>query len=134
MQVSIRDALVQAIHADFIAAYPSIPIVYDNAAFDRNSPPPTWVEYEVAFLGGDPIGMAQNPRTRLAGFVYVTVWTRAGTGSRASLAIGDWFATKLAYKSFSGVMVQAAEPGDEGAPPSGWFTRLVKFYFYADPT
>lgn len=133
MQVSIRDSLISAVNADFKVAYPTIPIVYDNAAFDRNSPPDSWVDYEIDFHGGDQIGMEQNPRTRVSGFVYVTVWARAGAGSRAPLAILDWFAAKLGYTAQGEARLQAPEPSGNKAP-KGWFAATLKIYFYADPT
>lgn len=133
MQAAIREALVGAVNADYVLAFPGVPIVYDNAAFDRNSPPPLWVEYEIMFAGGDQVGMSFVPRTRVHGFVYVTVWSRAGAGSKVNLSMLDWFSTQLAYRSFSGVQLQAAEPVG-GGQPAGWFSEQIKLYFYTAPT
>lgn len=132
MQAAIREALISAVNADFAAAYPTIPIVYDNAPFDRNNPPATWVEYEVRFEDGAQVGLAQAPLTRLHGFVYVTVWAKEGAGSKQSLALLDWFSSQLKYKSVGGVNLQAPSPGGDGSP-KGWYTCMLKFYWHSDP-
>lgn len=129
MQVAIREALIGAVNADYLLAFPGVPIVYDNMAFDRNTPPPMWVEYEVKFAGADQIGMSFVPKTRTHGFVYVTVWAREGAGSKANLTMLDWFTGKLAYKTFSGVNLQASEPVG-GGQPQGWFMEQIKLYFH----
>jgi hypothetical protein len=130
-QETIRDTLNSLVVVDFPLAYPDVTIVYDNQAFDRNSPPDTWVEYEISFSGAEQIGMAFKPSTRVHGFLYVTVWTKEGAGSKRSTRIADWFAAKLAYVTSNGVQIQAAEPVPD-KPPAGWFTNMQKLYFYAN--
>lgn len=134
MRQAIRNSLVALVHADFIAAYPTVAIVYDNAPFDRNNPPPVWVEYEARFAGGNQVGMSETPLTRVHGFLYVTVWTKTGTGTKAGNEICDWFANRVQYRSIGQVSLQAAEPFDESSPPTGWSMACMKAYFYTKPT
>lgn len=131
-QANIRASVIGAVNAAYVAAYPLVPIVYDNAAFDRNSPPAMWVEFEIKFAGGDQVGMSLIPRTRVHGFVYVSVWAREGTGSKASLQMLDWFAGQVGYASVGGVFLQAPEPVSGKGPP-GWYLEQSKFYFYTAP-
>lgn len=132
MQAIIRNALVSAINDKFVTAYPGIPIVYDNAPFDRNSPPPIWVEYEIKFAGARQVSLGFIPKTRVHGFLYVTVWARDGTGTKNSLTMLDWFSSQLGYIAFGGVNLRAAEPvGGKG--PAGWHIEQIKLYFYSDP-
>lgn len=134
MQAAIREALIGAVNTDYVLVYPGVPIVYDNAAFDRNNPPPMFAEFEIKFAGADQVGMSVQPRTRVHGFVYVTVWSRAGTGSKANLAMLDWFSAQLAYRTVSGIQLQASEPVGAMVPPAGWFMEQIKLYFYTSPT
>lgn len=132
MQAQIRESLIGLVHAPFLAAYPSLALVHDNVAFDRNNPPASWVEYEIKFAGGRPVGMAAAPKTRVHGFVYVTVWSREGTGWKASSQVADWFANQMQYKRAGTVELQAAEPTDLSGP-TGWNLDGIKLYFYANP-
>lgn len=122
-----------AVAAPFSAAFPSLVIVFDNAPFDWSAPPPQFVEFEIKFLGGDQIGMAQQPRTRLSGYVYVSVLTREGKGSRSALLVLDWFSAQLGYASAGAVRLQAPEPAGT-SEPKGWFIEKLKIAFFADPT
>lgn len=132
MQVPIRDSLVNVVAVPFAAAYPGVPLVVDNAPFDRNSPPPMWVEYEIKWGGGNQVGMSANPKTRIHGWIYVTVWVKENTGSKVALAVVDWFNSQLAYAAVPGVHLQAPEP-ESPTPPTGWYMEQLKLYFYSDP-
>ena len=83
------------------------------------------------FSGGNQIGVSFAPKTRVHGFVYVSVWCREGTGSKKALAMCDWFSDALAYKSQGGVQLQAAEPVG-GNSPVGWYVEGIKLYWYAN--
>lgn len=92
-----------------------------------------WVEFNIAFAGGNQVGMAFAPKTRVHGFVYVSVWCREGAGWKKASLMRDWFAAQLQYKAAGGVNLQAAEPvGGKG--PTGWDVQELKLYFYANPT
>lgn len=132
MQAAIREALIGLVNAAYVAAYPTVPIVYDNTTFDRNSPPQTWVEFEIKFMGGDQVGMSWSPKTRVHGFVYVTVWSREGAGTKSSLLMCDWFSAQLAYQSPTPICLQAAEPVSPSSP-TGFHAEGIKLYFYSKP-
>lgn len=133
MQAAIRESLVGLVAGDFEAAYPNVPIEYPNKdAVDRNNPPSMCVEYEIKWMDGVQIGMASAPKTRLHGFVYVTVWARRGDGTKASSEVIDWFSSRLKYASPTGVCLQAPEPSTP-TPPIGWHLEQLKLYFYSAP-
>ena len=129
---SIRQSVISSIKAPFEAAFPGVAVVYDNAPFNFDSPPDFYVEFEVKFYGGQQIGMSAAPRTRVSGFVYVTATARRGTGVKRVQQALDWFASNLEYKSFGGVLLQAAEPDGDGGNQA-WYTESVKVGFYKDP-
>ncbi len=130
----IRESLISAVNADFVAAYPNVPIVYDNAPFDRNKLPDAWVEYEIKFSGSEQIGASISPKTRIHGFVYATAWVREGTGSKRALSMIDWFAVRLGYLVVDGIQLQAAEPVGNTGVPKGWYMECLKLYFFSRPT
>lgn len=133
MQATIRESLVTLVNDAYVAAYPSIPIVYDNQPFDRNSPPMLWVEFEIKFAGGKQAGMSASPRTRISGWVYVTVWAKDGLGTKTSLSILDWFSQQTGYARPLGVTLEAPQPEFVSSPP-GWHCEQLKLHFYSAPT
>lgn len=132
MQVQIRESLITLVKAPFNTAYPGVPLVTDNMPFDRNKPPPQWVEFEIKWAGGSQVGMAARPKTRLHGWLYVTVWVKENTGSKTALTAVDWFNTQLGYAEVPGVHLQAPQP-ESVVPPKGWYAEQLKLYFYSDP-
>jgi hypothetical protein len=132
MEEQIYSALVSFLNADYVAAHPYTPIVYDNSPFDWNSPPRNFVEFEIDFMDADQVGASAKPKTRLSGFIRICCYARAGTGSKASLALLDWFSNKLAYQTVGSCHIQAAQP-DGNHSRAGFDTRHMKLYFYSDP-
>ena len=133
IQLTVSDAIRAFIDAPFVAANPTVPIVYENGAIDWNNPAPLFVECEVEFYDGDPIGMSADPRTRLHGCVYVTTYARAGKGSRASRALLVWFSNHLKYQNIGAARLQAPVP-DGSDKRKDWFCLSMKLGFYADET
>lgn len=132
MQTAIRDALVAFIDPLFKAAYPTIPVVYDNGPFDWNSPPQTFVEVETKFYAGEQVNMSANPKRRLMGYVYVCVRTRRGIGTREATQIIDWFSETLKFARVGTVTLEAPEP-DEPAETQAWYLQDLKVAFKSDP-
>lgn len=126
----IRKAIVEHVHTSYVAAFPAIPIVHDNQAFDWNDPPAQFVELEVEFQDAAQIGMSAIPTTRDSGFVYVTAYARAGKGVNASLRLLDWFRDRLGYATPGGVQLGAPAAAGPGKP-AGWHTQGLKVPFYA---
>lgn len=131
MYQTIRDSIVALVNADYEAAYPAIPLYYDNQAFDANNLPERYCTLEIKLYGGDQINLATSPKTRTSGFVYINVYAKQGLGSRESLGMLGWFANALKYKSAGSVRFQAPEPtgGDLMGP---WFCEELKVAFYSD--
>jgi hypothetical protein len=130
MKEAIQKEIVTWFDAAYRAQYPTVPLVYENQPFDWNNLPDTFVEFEVRFYSGDQINLGA-PKTRHGGYIYVTVWTKAGTGTLATKRIIDWVDDRLGYKSLATVQIEAPEP-DEDAPNKGWHLEGTKFRFYAD--
>jgi hypothetical protein len=129
---TIRDSIVGLVSSAYPAAYPAVPIYYDNQQIDLNNQGAQFCTFEIEFYAGTQIGAQVDPRTRVAGYVYVTMHTRDGQGSRTGLGILDWFSTTLGYKSPGTVRLQAPEPAGSDTV-SGWYVQELKVPFYADP-
>lgn len=129
--VLARSALVSAVYPAHTAEFPDVPVVIDNAPFDRNNAPDLWAEVEVKFHDGDQIGPSARPGTRQRGFVYVSVYSRSGTGNMRALRLLGWFANQLGYLRSAPVQCQA--PGMVPEPGvRGWHIESLKVPFYAD--
>ncbi len=132
MQLAVRDAIIAQLNANYVAAYPTIPVVFDNGPFDWNDPPDNFVEIDIEFLAGHQIGAAWVPKTRVNGCVYIAAYSRVGTGTRIALGVIDWFSQALEYKTFSRIHMQAADPQGK-TNGKGWYIEQLKVAFYADP-
>jgi hypothetical protein len=128
----IATAIKTRVYADFVAAYPNVPIVFDNDPFDWNAPPVQFVQFEVEFEDGAQIGISPAPKTRKRGCAYVTVLTREGAGNLTALDITDWFADKLGYYQTIRLHLQAPQPQVARAP-TGWRHDALRVGWYADP-
>lgn len=132
MQEAIRDAIVTHLSADYLVAYPSLPIAYPNAPFDWGQLPEQFVEVDIEFQGGGQVGMAAVPKRRVSGHVYVSVHRRIGTGTKAALGVIDWFSNKLKFAHVGAVQLEAPEP-DGNEKLKGFHIEHLKVCFYSDP-
>jgi len=130
MRTTIRQEIVGFVNAAFKAAYPAVPIVYENQPFDLNSAPDVYVELEVKVYAGHQISLGSK-KTRYSGFIYTTVYTKEGKGTVESLQILDWLANKIGYANLGVTQVQAPSP-EEGPQLKSWHTEEMKFAFFAD--
>ena len=131
MRTTIRQEVVNFVNADFVSAFPAVPIHYDNQPFETNSPQDLFVTLEIRPYAGFQISMSATPKTRIKGFIYVTCYSKTGSGTVPSLQILDWMETKLGYKNLGITQIEAPSPV-EGEILKGWHTEGVKFAFYAD--
>lgn len=132
MYDAIRQAVVGYIDPLFALQFADVPLVHDNSPFDYDNPPECYTELEVEFYGGEQIGMAADPRTRVSGYVYAQVTCRRGLGSAKALQILAWVASALEYKTPGGVHLQAAE-STGSTKGKAWYTCAIKVAFYKDP-
>lgn len=116
----------------FQAAYPSIPIVFDNSPFDWNKTPDLFVEVELEFFGGSQVGISSNPKRRVSGYLYFTVYARAGTGTRESLRMVDWFNDAMKFSTIGGCQWEVPEP-DPSEPSRGYYLTPTKVSFRSNP-
>lgn len=132
MSSAAKRSIINYVNVDYLAAYPTIPIFFDNAPFDGNTPPQAYVEFEIKFAGGNQVGMSQDPLTRTNGFIYVTAWQREGVSANDALLMLDWFESKLGYKSTGLVEIKVPEYVG-GTAPAGWYMEQLKLYFHTKP-
>jgi hypothetical protein len=130
----VRKDIVAFVDADFRADNPSLQLVHDNAPFDWNNPPERFVEFEIGFYDAEQVSLGAQPRTRERGWVYVTAYGRAGTGTNELLAALGWFREKLKYANVAGTQFEVARPVGTGTPKRGWFTQGLKVEFTTAPT
>ena len=131
MLAETRIAIADYLDAPWVASHPTVPLIYDNQAFDWNSAPSEFVECEIKFYSSSQIAIEGQPRTRYRGYVYLTAYTKEGLGSVNLLRHLDWLAKHLQYQNLSGVQIQNAEP----VGPStlkGWFAEEMKLAFWVD--
>lgn len=131
MHKAIVSAIYSTVNSGMQATYPTIPVALENQAFDYANPPPAYVEVEVKFYDANQIGASSSPKTRVAGYVYVTYVCREGAGTLAGLDILDYVAGLLKYKSIGAARLQAPTLQDS-IPPKGWHIDELKVPFYAD--
>lgn len=133
MQADVYASLVAFIYATYTAAYPANTLVIDNNPFDWNAPPPLYTEVEIEFVNGQQVNLGEDPKTRLFGFVYISVYARAGTGNKESLDRQDTLIQALKYARVGTANLQEPLP-DGTSTPKGWFVRHLKIEFHTDPT
>jgi hypothetical protein len=127
----IKTALLSAVYPAHVTEFPNVPVVIDNGPFDRNNAPEVWAELEIKFHDSDQVGPSANPRTRQRGFVYLSVYSREGTGNKVGLRVLGWFAQQLGY--YRSAPVQCNEPSAVPDPAvRGWHIDSLKVPFFAD--
>jgi len=132
VETTIRDAVIAYLEAQRAVDYPSLVVTYPNQPFDWSNPPAFFVAVEVEFMGGSQVGVEVNPKSRIRGAVYVTVYAREGAGSRQAGVVKDWFGEKLRFKHLGTANLQAQEPS--GSTTSrGYYTTRTKVGFFSDP-
>lgn len=130
MRTIINQEVRAYVNADYVIAFPAVPVVYDNQPFDYNNAPDLYITLEVKPYAGRQISLGSN-KTRMSGFIYVTAWVKEGDGTAEALLVLDWMEDKLGYAKLGITQVEAPSP-DEGENLKGWHTESMKFAFYAD--
>lgn len=131
MLAQTRVAIANYLNSPWEADHPSVPMIYDNQAFDWNSAPSEFVECEIKFYSSSQINIQNQPKTRYRGYIYLTAYTKEGLGTVSLLTHLDWLASHLQYQNIDGVQVQNAEPVGP-ASLKGWFAEEMKFAFWVD--
>lgn len=132
MYETIRAALKQAVvDSGFAAAFPGVPVVYDNDPFDWGNPPERFVNVVIEFQGGAQIGMSSSPKTRVHGHAYICVYTREGLGAKVSAQIQKHFHDTFKYRTIGASHLQEPEPMGSDRR-RGFYIEDLKVSFYAD--
>lgn len=103
-----RSAIVTLFNAPFIAAFPAVPVYYENTVeINLDAAPALVVLASVDFM--DAIQMEIAPlHTDTYGEFVLRIHSRASGGFASSLGIADWMHANMSYKITSGVNLNAA--------------------------
>lgn len=120
-----RQSIVTYLDADWNAAFPTVPMVYDNQPFDWNNAPTNFVTLELQFYHAEQVNLGRSPMTRWNGYAYFGAYTKEGLGSVVLLQQLDWLAAKFKYATIDGIQFKAPSPDGTGAP-KGFFGEHLK--------
>lgn len=124
MYDSVRLALLALVDPAFTASHPSVPLVYDNTPFDRNSPPDIYVEVDVRFNDARRIGVSNRSPIRDTGSVGFTVSVRENLGSKVAQDI-LWEIRELLRDKWSGSVEFHLPQNLPGPTVKGWYRPLL---------
>lgn len=125
--VEARDAIVTFITSNFT----DIPVFWENTLeVDLDEVDDRFLRVEIDFNAGEQISIEFSPQDRTYGIVVLTVMTKEGLGTRATLAVQDTLKQLLRHQTLSGVVLRTPVPGDKQVK-GGWEARelLVPFHF-----
>lgn len=131
MREAIREAVTSYLDPIYKVQFPDIPLVWKNAPFDWNDPPPVFTYVEIVFHHGAPIGMRAAPKMRLQGHIYVYLYVKEGDGTKTALETLDWVESQLKFRKIG--LAQCQEPSPSPIKgPTGWEIEATKVVFFAD--
>ena len=131
--VSARNAIVGVLHPAFTAAYPTIPIYYENAQeIDMDAAPDVIVIVSVDFTDNLRLDIDPAPHTEVFGEVSLRIYTRVGRGVSDHLTLFGYLSGLLSHQVISGVTMGTAFP-DRKETAAGWLMTdlVVPFSFFA---
>lgn len=129
--VQARDALVNTIHGNFTATYPTTDIFYENtikADLDKVTSPFVRIEIDFEDALQSDLDLDPVPGQEIFGTVFVTVFVKDGAGTRTTLALIDYFNTLMAFSGASGVHVGVPRQGKKIAK-DGWMSTSINLPF-----
>jgi len=127
-----RDAVVTELQTFWSAAYPTIPLHYENTArVDADQQGQAYAMAEVEFLPAFQASLEAAPMTLVYGHLSVTVLSKEGTGTRSGLVMCNALIAAMKYRSFSGVVTMAPSLGRK-VEVAGWHHQdaIIPFRFY----
>lgn len=128
-----RDALIARLKTYWDTNHAAIPVVYDNTPFDPDRLGNQFIECEVAFVQAKQIDLGAAPATRIAGFLYLTVYTKQGQGSRDALTLLDELSVLFSRVSLGNLQLETATPAGTSVN-RGWFCTELKVPFWCTST
>lgn len=129
--VEARDAIVA--HANqWTLVYPGVPVFYENTvSVDLDSVGDYFLKVDIDFQDAVQMDLDLGDIGRLhTGEVQLTLFYKAGTGVRTTLASVDYLTTHWTAKNLSGVITGVPRPGSN-PEKGGWVSQeiLVPFEF-----
>lgn len=129
-------AIQQRFEALWVATEPTVPICFENEAFNPPKPRAEWIMLRVDWTGGDfiTIGAPGNNVTRRLGHIWVHAFIPSGTGgvTRAHKMASE-AGTIFEGQDFSGVVCEGAMPGGPaGSEDGAYYGQSVAIPFYYD--
>ena len=128
--VAAREAIVAHLHPAWVAAYPNVPIFYENTlAVDLDAVPGgMFLMVSIPFSDSVRQGIDATPMSRVWGEVNLRLFSKDGMGVRSTLQVFDFLTSVLAYRKLSGVTLDAVVPG-RNQTRDGWVSRDVNAGF-----
>lgn len=128
-----RAAIVARVKSHWGAAYPGVPLFYDNAlpADAEVDQVDAYVVCEIRFDGGQQINLAPAPDHRTWGRVVFTAVVREGSGSSMALEYLDSLAGAMKFAQFGGIVTEAPAVG-RPLTDEGWFSYDLSIPFRFD--
>ena len=130
--VAAREALVASFSAPWAAAWPGVPMYFENTTqIDVDTAPPVFVVASVDFTDGIRLDLDAAPTSKTFGDVTFRVFAKEGQGTKKALQVFDFLTALMKYKQFGGVTTECPLPGAKRSN-QGWmsFDLNVPFFFY----
>lgn len=110
--VKAREALVQHIEQVWKAAFPAVPLFYENTgAIDLDSVGDRFLYVEIALDDNERLSIDPTPITSGSGLASFTFFLKEGKGTVARLAAMDALMAAMQYRELSGVTLGCPVPG-----------------------
>lgn len=125
-----RDTIVGILAPAWAAAYPTVPVLYDNSAPVNRDSVSEYIFCQISFNSSAQREMGSAPAMRTYGTLAFSLGVKEADGYRNSLVRAGFLSSLYRFKALQGVIFGAPHP----VPPSngkGWFYTglIVPFYF-----
>ena len=130
--VEARTAIVAHINPAWLAAYPDVKLLYENAeSVDLDTVGDSFMTVSIDFQDSMRMDMDLHPASKTWGVVTFRLFCKQGLGTMETLRRFEWLTTLMKYKTLSGVMLECPRPGKK-VSRDGWSSSdlVVDFSFW----
>lgn len=127
--VSIRDALVAHMESNW--NHSDVKVIYENKTVDLDRVGDRFIRFTVDVYESTQANLAPSPFHRYYGSVEMELYTKAGSGVRATLALLDELTTTFKYQVIAGVHTETPTPS-RSEEHDGWYLARFSVPFFAD--
>ena len=125
-----RDAIITHFSTNWATQYPTIPVVYDNTnTVDLDTVGNVFLRTTFALEDASQASIGDSPMQRVRGHLYISIFSRAGTGTRSGIGYLDYISTLFKFKNLSGVTVGAPSPTFKESH-DGWHMQMIGIPFF----